>query len=52
MIFEDTSAFHKAAACETERLLLSVDYVLRRPPPPERPVTMQRAGRVGAPVSP
>jgi hypothetical protein len=38
MIFEDTSAFHKAAPCATERLLLSIDYVLRRPPPPERPV--------------
>lgn len=36
MFFEETSCFHKAAKCRTKRLLLSIDYVLQRTPPPER----------------
>ena len=38
MLFEETSAFHKASRCQTKRLMLSIDYVLQRSPPPERPV--------------
>jgi hypothetical protein len=38
MLFEETSAFHKASRCQTKRLMLSIDYVLQRPPPPEHPV--------------
>ena len=38
MLFEETSAFHKASRCQTKRLMLSIDYVLQRQPPPERPV--------------
>ena len=38
MLFEETSAFHKASRCQTKRLMLSIDYVLQRAPPPERPV--------------
>ncbi len=38
MFFEETSSYHKASTCQTERLMLSIDYVLRRPPPPERKV--------------
>jgi hypothetical protein len=38
MLFEETSAFHKASRCRTKRLMLSIDYVLQRTPPPERPV--------------
>lgn len=37
MFFEETSCFHKAARCRTKRLMLSIDYVLQRTPPPERP---------------
>jgi hypothetical protein len=37
VLFEETSAYHKAARCKTKRLILSIDYVLRRTPPPERP---------------
>jgi len=37
LLFEETSSYHKAARCRTKRLMLSIDYVLRRPPPPERP---------------
>lgn len=38
MLFEDTSSFHKASRCHTKRLMLSIDYVLQRQTPPERPV--------------
>lgn len=38
MFFEDTSSFHKASRCHTKRLMLSIDYVLQRQTPPERPV--------------
>jgi hypothetical protein len=38
MVFEETSAFHKASDCLTKRLMLSIDYVIQRTPPPERPV--------------
>lgn len=38
MFFEETSSFHKATRCHTTRLMLSIDYVLQRHPPPERPV--------------
>jgi len=38
IFFEDTSSYHKASPCQTERLMLMIDYVLRRPPPPERKV--------------
>jgi hypothetical protein len=37
VVLEETSSFHKAARCKTKRLMLSIDYVLQRPPPPERP---------------
>lgn len=37
VFLEDTSSYHKAAACNTgTRLLLSVDYVLRRKVPPQK----------------
>src|SRR5262249_37302085 len=37
VFLEDTSSYHKAAAClKDSRLLLSIDYVLRRKVPPER----------------
>lgn len=38
MLLEETSCFHKASRCQTKRLMLSIDYVLQRSPPPERPV--------------
>ena len=38
MLFEDTSCWHKASHCQTKRLLLSIDYVLQRRPPPTRMV--------------
>ena len=38
MWFEETSCYHKASRCQTERLMLSIDYVLQRRPPPDRPV--------------
>jgi hypothetical protein len=38
MLFEETSCYHKASRCQTKRLMLSIDYVLQRRPPPERPV--------------
>ena len=37
VLFEETSSYHKAARCRTKRLMLSIDYVLQRHPPPERP---------------
>lgn len=38
VLFEETSSFHKASRCIDKRLMLSIDYVLQRTPPPERPV--------------
>jgi hypothetical protein len=38
MLFEETSSYHKASRCQTERLMLSIDFVLQRRPPPDRPV--------------
>jgi hypothetical protein len=38
MLFEETSTFHKASRCQAKRLMLSIDYVLQRSPPPEYPV--------------
>jgi len=38
MFFEETSSYHKASRCQSQRLLLMIDYVLRRSPPPERMV--------------
>lgn len=38
MLFEETSAFHKASRCQNKRLMLSIDYVLQRSPPPEHPI--------------
>lgn len=38
VLFEETSSFHKASRCINKRLMLSIDYVLRRTPPPERSV--------------
>jgi len=38
MLFEDTSCWHKASHRQTKRLLLSIDYVLQRRPPPTRMV--------------
>jgi hypothetical protein len=35
---EDTGAFHRAADGTKTRLLLSIDYVLNRKQPPERPI--------------
>ncbi len=35
VLFEETSSFHKASRCHTMRLLLSIDYVLQRKPPPD-----------------
>jgi hypothetical protein len=37
VLLEETSCFHKAAPCKTKRLMLSIDYVLQRTPPPKRP---------------
>lgn len=37
VLFEETSSYHKAARCRTKRLMLSIDYVIQRSPPPERP---------------
>jgi hypothetical protein len=55
MLFEETSSYHKASRCQTERLMLSIDYVLQRRPPPDRPVAAslpsQRFVNGGAPVS-
>jgi hypothetical protein len=34
---EETSAYHKVEICKDRRLILSIDYVLRRQVPPERP---------------
>jgi len=34
MLFEETSAIHKAAPCKTKRLSLKIDYVLHRTRPP------------------
>ncbi len=36
VFFEETSAYHKAAVCKKTRLILKMDYVLRRRSPPER----------------
>ena len=36
VFFEETSAYHKAAECKKTRLILKMDYVLRRKAPPER----------------
>lgn len=38
MVFEEMSSFHKASRCHTKCLMLSIDYVLQRQPPPQRPV--------------
>jgi hypothetical protein len=39
VFLEDTTSYHKGVACNRERrLLLSIDYVLRRKVPPERPL--------------
>jgi hypothetical protein len=35
---EDTSSLHKVAAGHKNRLMLSIDYVIGRRPPPERPL--------------
>ena len=36
VFFEETSSYHKAAVCNKTRLVLKMDYVLRRRSPPER----------------
>ena len=36
--FEETSSYHKVTVCKKRRLILSIDYVLQRKPPPERPL--------------
>jgi hypothetical protein len=42
VFLEDTSSYHKAAVCNKERrLLLSIDYVLRRRVPPEKSIQRQ-----------
>jgi hypothetical protein len=38
MLFEETSSYHKASYGKTDRLMLSIHYVLQRRPPPDRPV--------------
>ena len=43
MLFEETSSYHKASRCETERLMLSIHYVLQRRPPPDRPALTDNA---------
>jgi Phytanoyl-CoA dioxygenase (PhyH) len=46
VFLEDTSCYHKAAVCNKEkRLLLSIDYVLRRKVPPERVSNESNEGR-------
>lgn len=35
--FEETSSYHKVAVCQHRRLILSINYVLQRRVPPERP---------------
>jgi hypothetical protein len=37
MLFEETSSYHKASHSKTDRLMLSIHYVLQRRPPPKRP---------------
>jgi len=32
--FEETSTYHKVEVCQSRRLILSIDYVLQRTPPP------------------
>ena len=32
--FEETSTYHKVEVCKSRRLILSIDYVLQRKPPP------------------
>jgi hypothetical protein len=34
--FEETSAYHRVEVCKSRRLILSIDYVLQRKPPPGR----------------
>lgn len=34
--FEETSAYHRVGFCQSRRLILSIDYVLQRKPPPVR----------------
>ena len=36
VFFEETCAYHKAASCDTHRLMLKFDYVIGRKPPPDR----------------
>jgi hypothetical protein len=36
VFFEETSSYHKVLSCKKERLILKIDYVLRRKSPPER----------------
>jgi hypothetical protein len=38
MVFEETSSYHKASRGKTDRLMLSIHYVLQRRPPPDRPL--------------
>jgi hypothetical protein len=40
VFIEETSSYHKAEACKKRRLLLSIDYVLRRKAPPGRPILL------------
>jgi hypothetical protein len=40
--FEETSSYHKVAVCTHRRLILSIDYVLHRKRPPERPLLVDR----------
>ena len=40
VFFEDTSCFHKVADGTKSRLILAIDYVLRRKIPPDRPLVV------------
>jgi len=42
MFVEETSTYHKIAACKQRRLILIIDYVLARKVPPEPPLTFHR----------
>lgn len=42
VFFEETSSYHKASMCKTKRLMLKIDYVLRRKTPPPRAIITAR----------
>jgi len=42
--FEETSTYHKVEVCQSRRLILSIDYVLQRTPPPQAATVGAEAG--------